>query len=90
MTLASAPLFLLQLLSAKALIICGPNPKAALTAFHLSSLKSVHFGYVSLCPIYFSLVSMPALCRLNGHKLTLPPSLRKVTPLTPSITGLLL
>jgi hypothetical protein len=45
--------------------------------------KNVHFGYVSLYAIFFSLVSMPAYCRLNGHKLTLPPSLRKVTLLTP-------
>jgi hypothetical protein len=31
----------------------------------------------------FQFVAMPALCRLNGHKLTLPPSFRKVTLLTP-------
>jgi hypothetical protein len=71
----------------KALIIYGPNLKAALTAFHLSSLKSVHFGYVSLCPIFFSLVSMSALCHLFGPRLTSPPSLRKVILLTLSITG---
>jgi hypothetical protein len=67
MTLASALLSLLQVLHAKALNTCGPNPKAAQTASHLSSLKNVHFGYVSLCAIFFSLVSMPVLCRLNGH-----------------------
>jgi hypothetical protein len=36
----------------------------------------------------YYLVSMPALCCPNGHKLILPPSLRKVTLLTPLITGL--
>lgn len=89
MTLASAPLSSLQLLYAKASNICGPNPKEALTAFHPSSLKSVHFGYVSLCPIFLSHVSMLALCRLNGHMLSLPPSVRRATQPTPSITGLL-